>query len=149
MACYLSRVTRFRMLVGTIFKKITRNDLVKYGLKAELVGRLHNIIQLNSLTRENLIQIMKNPNNKTIEQKRKILESLGIKLNLEEEVYEILADRAIKNNTGARGLISAVDDLFMKAMQEILFSPSGFEELSITKETAQDNKAYKLVRKNK
>lgn len=130
-------------------KKITRNDLVKYGLKAELVGRLHNIIQLNSLTHENLIQIMKNPNNKTIEQKRKILESLGIKLNLEEEVYEILADRAIKNNTGARGLISAVDDLFMKAMQEILFSPSGFEELSITKETAQDNKAYKLVRKNK
>ena len=129
--------------------KITKDDLRKYGLKDELIGRLHNIIELSPLTKENLIEIMKNPNNKTIKQKQEILNSLGIKLDLEEEVYEILADKAIKNKTGARGLVGAVDNLFLKAMNEISDDPNNYEELIINKDTVADHHAYKLVKRKK
>ena len=101
------------------------------------------------LTKENLIEIMKNPNNKTIKQKQEILNSLGIKLELEEDVYEILADKAIKNKTGARGLVGAVDNLFLKAMNEISDSPNSYEELIINKDTVADHHAYKLVKRKK
>ena len=92
---------------------------------------------------------MKNPNNKTIKQKQEILNSLGIKLDLEEEVYEILADKAIKNKTGARGLVGAVDNLFLKAMNEISDDPNNYEELIINKDTVADHHAYKLVKRKK
>lgn len=132
-----------------ISKTITPDDLTKYGLKPELIGRLHNIIQLSPLTKDNLISIMKNPNNKTIQEKRNLLESLGIKLNLEEEVYSYIADTAIKKNTGARGITGEVDRLFLKAMKEISQSndKENLSELIINKDTILDHRAYKLIRK--
>lgn len=127
--------------------RITHEDLVKYGLKSELVGRLNNIIQLNNLSKEDLITIMKNPNNKTIQEKQEILASLGIELNISDDVYEVLADNALKNKTGARGLVSAVDSLFSKAMTEVSRNQEDYSELVITKDTIHNPKAYKLVRK--
>lgn len=132
-----------------ITSHITSEDLVKYGLKTELVGRLHNIIELSPLTKEDLIKIMKNPNNKTIQEKINILNSEGIKLNLDEEVYEFLAADAIKRKTGARGLVSSVDKLFIKAMTEISQSTDNYEELIINKDTIQDHHAYTLVKRKK
>ena len=130
---------------------IVPEDLVKYGLKPELVGRLHNIIQLSPLTKENLITIMKNPNNQSIQEKRNILESLGIKLNLNEDVYSYIADNAIKKKTGARGIIGEVDKLFLKAMKEIsqASDKEDLSELIIDQNTVTDQHAYKLVRKKK
>lgn len=132
-----------------ISKTITPDDLTKYGLKPELIGRLHNIIQLSPLSKDNLISIMKNPNNKTIQEKRRLLESLGIKLNLEEEVYSYIADNAIKKNTGARGITGEVDRLFLKAMKEIsqTSDKENLSELIINKDTILDHHAYKLIRK--
>lgn len=127
--------------------RITHEDLVKYGFKSELVGRLNNIIQLNNLSREDLITIMKNPNNKTIREKQEILDSLGIKLNISEDVYGVLADNAMKNKTGARGLVSAVDSLFSKAMIEVSRNQEDYTELTLTKETIENPKVYKLTRK--
>jgi len=132
-----------------ISKNITPEDLTNYGLKPELIGRLHNIIQLSPLSKDNLISIMKNPNNKTIQEKRRLLESLGIKLNLEEEVYNYIADNAIKKNTGARGITGEVDRLFLKAMKEIsqTSDKENLSELIINKDTILDHHAYKLIRK--
>lgn len=132
-----------------ISKTITPEDLTKYGLKPELIGRLHNIIQLSTLSKDNLISIMKNPNNKTIQEKRRLLESLGIKLNLEEEVYNYIADNAIKKKTGARGITGEVDRLFLKAMKEIsqTSDKENLSELIINKDTILDHHAYKLIRK--
>lgn len=126
---------------------ITRDDLLKYGFKNELVGRLHNIIELSSLSKEDLIKIMKSPNNKSIQDKINILKSLGIEVNINEEVYELLADRAIKSNTGARGLVSEVDNLFMKAMKDISYGPDDFQELILNTETVANNGTYKLVKR--
>ena len=134
---------------GKVVLNITRDDLVKYGLKKELVGRLHNIIELSALNKEDLINIMKNPNNKNMKEKEKILKSLGISLNLDDEVYELLAENAIKNNTGARGLISEVDKLFIKAMRDISFYPNDYEELIINKDTVANPNNYKLIKRKK
>ena len=132
---------------NTIKKHITPNDLVTYGLKPELVGRFSDIISLNPLNKENLISIMKNPNNKTIQQKIDILNDFGIKATIDEEVYGLLAENALKNNTGARGLISTVDSLFIKAMQEVSKNQNAYEELIITKETIENPKKYTLIKK--
>lgn len=127
--------------------KITTEDLIKYGLKPELVGRMANIIELNPLTKEDLIQIMKNPNNDTIQEKIKILSDLGIVPTIEEDVYEQLAKIAIKKGVGARGIISSVETLFSKAMLEISRNQDEYSNLIITKETIDNPKIYKLIRK--
>lgn len=132
---------------STIPPKITPTDLVNYGLKPEIVGRLPIIIKLNSLSKENLIAIMKNPNNQTIQEKINTLSELGIKITIEEDVYNQLAENALKNNTGARGLIGAVDSLFIKAMTEISHNQNDYSELIITTETINNPKHYTLVRK--
>lgn len=129
--------------------KTTPEDLINYGLKPELVGRLPNIIELNSLNKENLITIMKNPNNKTIQEKINILSNLEITTTIEEEVYSLLADKALKQNTGARGLISVVEKLFIKAMLEVSKHPDDYSQLIIDKNTIDNSQCYTLIRKKK
>ena len=128
-------------------KKLTTNDLVNYGLKQELIGRFTNVIELNPLTKENLIAIMKNPNEELIKNKIKLLNSLGINVKIEESVYEKLANIAIKKNTGARGLIGTVDNLFVKAMTEISQNENIYEDLTIDDRTIDNPKNYTLVKK--
>lgn len=128
-------------------KNITTDDLVKYGLKSELVGRFTNIIELNPLTKENLIQIMKNPNEDLIKDKINLLNSLGIKVDIKDSVYEKLANIAIKKNTGARGLIGSVDNLFVKAMSEVSQNDGIYETLTIDENTIDNPKNYTLTKK--
>ena len=127
--------------------KLTTDDLVKYGLKEELIGRFTNIIELKPLTKEDLISIMKNPNEELIKDKIELLNNLGIDVNIDEAVYEKLAGIAVKKKTGARGLISAVDNLFVKAMSEIAKDEDGYEKLDIDEKTIDNPKNYTLVRK--
>ena len=127
--------------------KITEEDLYKFGIKKELVGRLHNIIELNPLTEKDFIEILKNPHNKTIEAKRNLLEYLGIKLQIDEEIYEELAKDAISKKVGARGLIGSVDNLFKEPMFEISQDPSLYSSLIIKKKSPQNPKGYLLEKK--
>ena len=127
--------------------KLTTDDLVKYGLKEELIGRFTNIIELRSLTKEDLISIMKNPNEELIKDKINLLNNLGIDVNINENVYEKLAGIAVKKKTGARGLISAIDHLFVKAMSEISQNEDSYEKLAIDEKTIDNPKNYTLVRK--
>ncbi len=128
-------------------KAVTTDDLVKYGLKSELVGRFTNIIELNHLTKDNLIQIMKNPNEDLIKDKIKLLESLGIKVDIKDSVYEKLANIAIEKNTGARGLIAAIDNLFVKAISEISQNDGIYEVLKIDEKTIDNPKNFTLIKK--
>lgn len=130
-------------------KRVTTDDLVKYGLKQELIGRFTNIIELNSLTKENLIQIMKNPNEELIRDKIELLNSLGVDVSIHDNVYEKLANIAIKKNTGARGLIGAVDGLFVKAMTEISQNDDMYDNLIIDEKTVDNPREYTLVKKRK
>ena len=129
--------------------KLTTDDLVKYGLKHELVGRFTNLIELKPLTKENLLQIMKNPHEELLKNKIELLNSLGISVKIEDAVYEKLAGIAISKNTGARGLIGAVDGLFVKAMGEISRNEGVYDSLTISEKTIDNPKEYVLTKKGK
>lgn len=128
-------------------EKITNEDLINYGIKPELVGRFSNVIKLKPLNKDDLIAIMKNPNNKTIQEKINILNDLGIKSTIDEEVYNLLAEKALSSKTGARGLVSAIDSLFIKAMKEVSINQNTYEEIIITKDTINDPKKYTLIKR--
>lgn len=127
--------------------RITSHDLIQYGLIPELVGRFSNIIELSDLSKENLIQIMKNPYDDLLNSELHILELEGIKVHIDEKVYEQLADHAIEKKIGARGLIGEVNALFIKAMGEIAQNRGIYKELIIDERTIENPKAYKLVKK--
>ena len=127
--------------------KVTTDDLVKYGLKEELVGRFSNIIELNALNKEHLMEIMKNPNIDFIRSKINLLNSVGVSVNIKDSVYEKLANMAIAKNTGARGLIGAIDRLFVKAIVEIAENDGVYDSLTIDDHTVDNPKHYVLTKK--
>ena len=129
--------------------KITVDDLVKYGLKQEFVGRFTNLVELRPLTKENLLQIMKNPHEELLKTKIELLNSLGISVRIEEGVYEKLASIAISRNTGARGLVGVVDGLFVKAIGEISQDEEAFDSLTISEKTIDNPNEYVLTKKKK
>ncbi len=129
--------------------KITSEDLFRYGLIPELVGRFSNIIELSPLDKEHLIQIIKNPHGELLNSKIKILESEGIQLQMSDDVYEKIAKDALEKKTGARGLIGTVDSLFVKAMREISQNKGLYNELIIKEETVDNPNHYRLVKKVK
>ena len=134
-------------MVSLQSSKVIPDDLVKYGLKPELIGRFSNIVQLSPLSKDNLIQIMKNPHEELLHNKVKILNDLGVKVLIKESVYDKLASIALQKNTGARGLISAIDGLFIKVMSEVSQNKEGYSSLIIDEETIENPKAYTLVRR--
>ena len=127
--------------------KITPEDLMNYGLKPELVGRFSNIIELSPLTKENLIQIMTSTKDNTLNDKINLLNSFGIQVEIKDSVYEKIATNAINKKTGARGLISAVDTLFTKALLEISKDENSYEKLVIDDKTIENPKNYTLIKK--
>lgn len=129
------------------YRQVTSEDLIQFGLKAELVGRLENIISLRELGQEDLINILKSPNSDAIAYFQHIFHSLGMDLLIEEEVFIELAKQAMKKKTGARGLNSALEELLKEALYEISGEENAFSELKITKETVSNPKKYILTRK--
>lgn len=127
--------------------KITTDNLIQYGLIPELVGRFQNIIELSNLNKEHFIQIMKNSHNDTLNEKLRILASENIEVQIDESVYEKLAERAIQKKTGARGLISEVNSLFRKAMMEISQNSDVYQKLIIDERTVDNPKIYTLVKR--
>lgn len=132
-------------------KKITTEDIVNYGIIKEATGRLHNVIVLNQLTLENLVSIMKNPNNYMLNDNIKIFEELGITVHISDSVYEKIGKLALDKKTGARGLIGTIENLFSKASLDAKRNAEkyGYNSLEITDETVVDNSKYILKKVKK
>lgn len=94
-------------------------DLVKFGLIPELVGRLPVITALNGLDEESLIRILKEPKDSLIKQYTKLFYMDGVELTFEDEALREVAKKAIERHTGARGLRSIMEDILKKLMYEI------------------------------
>ena len=103
---------------SNILRQATSEDLIEYGFIPEFVGRLQNKIILNSLTKENLINILSTSQNNVISQYKQIFSEAGVKLNILDETIEYIAGEAIKNNTGARGLKSTISNILNKILFE-------------------------------
>lgn len=114
-----------------IIKDVVPHDLVKYGLIPELIGRLPVIVSLDSLDRDALVRILKEPKNALTKQYRKLFLFDGIELSFTDEAIEKIADRAIELKTGARGLRGILENVMTELMYEMP-SRNDVKELTIT-----------------
>lgn len=100
----------------SLLKNVAVEDLRKYGIIPELIGRLPIIGVLDKIDKESLIKILKEPKNSIIKQYQKLFSLYGTTLNITDNALDIIADNAIKLKTGARGLRSICEKIFMDLM---------------------------------
>lgn len=129
---------------AAVYAELLPQDLLKFGLIPEFVGRLPIIATLKELDRDTLIKIVTEPKNALVKQYKKLFELDDVELEFEKEALNIIVDKAIERNTGARGLRSIIEDIMRDIMFEIPSNPK-IEKCIITKETVQDGAAPKLV----
>ncbi len=99
--------------------EVIPQDLVKFGLIPELVGRLPVITALNGLDEEALVRILKEPKDSLVKQYKKLFELDGVELEFSEEALSAVAKKAIERHTGARGLRSIMEDTLKQLMYEV------------------------------
>ncbi|MDX1778623.1 MAG: AAA family ATPase, partial [Thermodesulfobacteriota bacterium] len=95
-------------------KRVTAEDLIHYGFESEFIGRLPVMTIFDSLTVDDLYQILKNPNGVVINSKKQDFKAYGIDIRFEDEALYRIAEKAHTYNTGARGLVSEVEKVLMK-----------------------------------
>ena len=123
----------------------THQDLVKFGLIPELVGRLPVITALKGMDRETLIRIMTEPKNSIVKQYQALFKMDNIELEFDKKALERIADLTIERKTGARGLRSIIEGV----LQPLMFdspSDSAITKITVTEETVNSGKA-EIVRK--
>ncbi len=122
--------------IGAVLKEVTPQDLTKYGLIPEFVGRVPINVSLEGLDSKALVRIMKEPKNALIKQYQKLFELDDVKLSFEPEAIEAIAEQALERKTGARGLRSIMEKIMMNVMYEIP-SDETIESCVITKEAVE------------
>jgi len=127
-----------------IFKQMLPQDLLKFGMIPEFVGRLPIIATLYSLTKEALIDILTKQKNSLVKQYKKLVELDGVELEFEPEAIDVIVTQAIERNTGARGLRSIIEGLMRDVMFDIPSNPK-IAKCIITKETAQNHLEPKII----
>ncbi|HHU93816.1 MAG TPA: ATP-dependent Clp protease ATP-binding subunit ClpX, partial [Alcaligenaceae bacterium] len=105
--------------VGQLFAEVEPEDLIKFGLIPELVGRLPVVTTLQELDESALIRILTEPRNALIKQFNKLFEIEGVELEIEDKALQAIAQAAIKRRTGARGLRSIVEKALLETMYEL------------------------------
>jgi ATP-dependent Clp protease ATP-binding subunit ClpX len=103
----------------SILAQLIPDDLLKYGLIPEFVGRLPVSVSLDSLDKQALIRILTEPKNAIIKQYQKLLQLDRVELNFTNDALEEAAERALRQKTGARGLRSIIEDVLLDVMYEI------------------------------
>jgi ATP-dependent Clp protease ATP-binding subunit ClpX len=115
--------------VGEMLALVEPDDLLKYGLIPELVGRLPVVGALDSLHKSSLVEILTRPKNAITKQYQKFFEMEGVKLEFTEDALDAVAQMALKRGTGARGLRAVLEESMMDLMYEI---PSRLEVVGCT-----------------
>ena len=126
---------------------VSPDDLMKFGLIPEFVGRLPIIRSLESLTEEALITILTEPKNALIKQYQTMFEIEGTKLTFEQEALVEVAKKTLAMNTGARGLRANLEEVMTDLMYTIP-SETNIEEVIVTKDSITDSSKVKIIYKN-
>ena len=124
--------------VGELFKELEPEDLLKFGLIPEFVGRLPVIATLTDLDEAALVTILTEPKNALVKQYQRLFEIEGVKLTFTEDALKAIAARAIKRKTGARGLRSIMEDILLDTMFE-LPGLNSVEEVVVNEEAVNAN----------
>lgn len=130
--------------VGKIFAQVQPQDIVKYGLIPELVGRLPIITSLNQLTEDALIDIVTKPKNALLKQYVKLFKMDNVDLDVEDDALNAIVGYAVERKTGARGLRAIMENVMMDAMYEV---PSNKEIVKciITKDVVTKHEKPKYI----
>ncbi len=131
---------------NNIMQAVIPEDLLKFGLIPEFIGRLPILTALDKLTEDDLVRILTEPRNALVKQYTKLLSLDGVELEFMPKALKEMANLAISRNTGARGLRSIIEDVMQNIMFE-LPSRDDVEKVIITPETVTDHKDPKLVLK--
>ncbi|MFC1409807.1 ATP-dependent Clp protease ATP-binding subunit ClpX [Streptacidiphilus sp. N1-12] len=101
------------------FRSVMPEDLVKFGMIPEFIGRLPVITSVHNLDRDALLQILTEPKNALVKQYRRLFELDGVELEFTDTALDAIADQAIKRTTGARGLRAIMEEVLMSVMYEV------------------------------
>lgn len=123
---------------------VTTEDLLKFGLIPEFIGRVPIVVSLEDLDVNSLVKILQEPKNSLLKQYQKLFELDGVKLIFEDEAVKEIAEKAFKQETGARGLRTILEDLLLDVMFEIP-SKNHIKEVIVSKGAIKDKK--KLIYK--
>ncbi len=143
--------TKTEREIGEVLKKVEPQDLIKFGLIPEFVGRVPIAVTLEGLDKAALMRILKEPKNALVKQYKKLFEMDGVDLDFEDEALESVADQAYERKTGARGLRSIMEKSMMNVMYEIP-SDSTIKSCLVTKAAVENGgnpEKAKLIRKKK
>ncbi|MDE3080027.1 MAG: ATP-dependent Clp protease ATP-binding subunit ClpX [Paracoccaceae bacterium] len=130
--------------VGELFKELEPEDLLKFGLIPEFVGRLPVIATLTDLDEEALVTILTEPKNALVKQYQRLFDIEGVDLTFTDDALKAIARRAIKRKTGARGLRSIMEDILLNTMFE-LPGMDGVEEVVVNEEAVNAADAKPLL----
>ena len=126
------------------FVDVEPDDLLRYGLIPELVGRLPVTVPLDALDEDSLIRILVEPKNALVEQYQRLFELEDVRLTIEKEALKAIAQKAIKRGTGARGLRAILEEMMTEIMFE-LPSRDDVREVAITAECVTSGRPPLLV----
>jgi len=132
------------MDIGETLEHILPQDLLKYGLIPEFVGRVPVIVTLHSLDKQALINILTEPKNAIVKQFQKLFEMDDVLLEFEDDALVAIAEKALQRNTGARGLRAILEEVMMDVMFE-LPSSTNIEKCIIKRETIEQNLKPELI----
>jgi ATP-dependent protease HslVU (ClpYQ) ATPase subunit len=119
-----------------ILKEVSAQDLIEFGFESEFVGRLPVVVVFDELTKEDLVEILKNPNNPIILSKRQDFRSYDIDIKFEDKALEKIAELAAAEKTGARGLVSAMERVLIPFEKKL--PSTDIKRLLITREVVEN-----------
>ncbi|NLB88153.1 MAG: ATP-dependent Clp protease ATP-binding subunit ClpX [Syntrophomonadaceae bacterium] len=130
--------------IGEILEMILPQDLLRYGLIPEFVGRVPIVVTLDALDNEALVRILTEPKNALVKQYKKLFELDGVDLEFMDDALVAIAEEALRRNTGARGLRAIIEDIMLEVMYEV---PSRVDvtKVVITKEVIEKKESPLLV----
>ncbi len=132
---------------AALLSKVIPEDLLKYGLIPEFVGRLPIIVSLNPLDRNSLVRILTEPKNAIVKQYQKLMQQDKVELVFTDAALEAAADKALKQKTGARGLRTIIEETLLDVMYEIP-SQEGVGKCMITEDVIEGTRSPVVISRN-
>ncbi|HOB09189.1 MAG TPA: ATP-dependent Clp protease ATP-binding subunit ClpX [Limnochordia bacterium] len=140
--------TKEEKKIGDILRQIMPEDLLKYGMIPEFIGRVPVIVALDALDKRALIDILVQPKNALVKQYQRLMDMDGVELEFQDEALQAIADLALEQKTGARGLRSILESILQDTMY-LVPSESDVKRCVITKEVVLKLEPPRLIRVDK
>ena len=137
---------RRRENVGELLRNALPEDVIKYGMIPEFMGRVPISVSLDPLTRDDMVRILLEPKNSIVRQYQKLFELDGVDLKFDREAVEAIAEKTLKRKTGARGLRSIMEETMMDLMFTIP-SDNSIKNCTITREAVEGTGEPVITRK--